>query len=345
MSLSPKLSELGETGLIELLTRDLAADMAGVIRGVGDDAAVLRVSGSDWLLLTTDMLVEEIHFSLSYAAPEQVGVRAMAANVSDIAAMGGWPAYAVVSLGVPAHISVEVMEGIYAGLRKIAGIYKISIVGGDTVKSPERLVINVALLGWIEAERAVYRSGARPGDLVFVTGTLGNSAAGLYLCQNPHTIVLPETSSFLMSAHLEPGARIEAGRFLAGTGKISSMDDISDGLATELHQICRASGVGCRIRAAAVPMDSRMKAMAAACGNDPLDWALYGGEDFELVFTVSPEYAPIIKGGLEEIGEQCYRVGEIVAAEEGISMELQEGCFLPLQAKGYDHFKSTFRVI
>lgn len=333
---------LGETGLIELLTRDFNSGHAGVIKGIGDDAAVLKVSNEEWLLLTTDMLVEDVHFSLSYVSPAQVGIKAMVASVSDIAAMGGQPAHAVVSLGVPLRLSVEVLEGIYTGLRQAAGEYRVNIVGGDTVKSPERLIINVTLLGSVEAGRAVYRSGARPGDLIFVTGGLGNSAAGLYLCQNPEINISLEAAAFLKSAQLEPRARVKIGRLLSKTGKISSMDDISDGLASELHEICRASGVGCRIRTAAVPVDRRMKEAADTIGNEPIDWALYGGEDFELIFTVPPDSAVLIKRDLEENGEKCYLIGEIVPAAEGVKMELPQGYFVPLEAKGYDHFKGSY---
>ncbi|HAP93270.1 MAG TPA: thiamine-phosphate kinase [Desulfotomaculum sp.] len=337
-----ELPVLGETGLIEFLTRNLNTNHAGVIKGVGDDAAVLKVSNKEWLLLTTDMLVEDVHFSLSYVSPAQIGIKAMVASVSDIAAMGGRPVHAVVSLGVPPRLSVEVLEGVYAGLRQAAGEYGVNIVGGDTVKSPGRLIINVALLGSVEAGQAVYRSGARPGDLIFVTGSLGNSAAGLYLCQNPDINVSLEAAAFLKLAQLEPRARVKVGRLLSKTGKISSMDDISDGLASELHEICRASGAGCRIRTAAVPVDRRMKEAADTIGSDPIDWALYGGEDFELVFTTPPDSAVLIKKDLEEKVEKCYLIGEIVPAAEGVKMELPQGYFVPLEAKGYDHFKGSY---
>ena len=333
------LSALGEFGLIELLSRRLPVTRPEVIKGIGDDAAVIRVNGDSWLLLTTDMLLEDVHFSFSYAAPEQAGYKALAVNVSDIAAMGGWPAYALVSLGVPLTLPVAVLEGIYAGLRQAADEYGVSIVGGDTVKSPERLVINVALLGMVEAGRALYRSGARPGDLILVTGSLGNSAAGLYLCWHPETSVSPETAAFLRSAHLTPRARVGAGRLLAKTGKVTAADDISDGLASELHEICRASGVGCRLREEAVPLDPRLKEAARAAGRDPLDWALYGGEDCELVFTAPARDAAQIKGQLEANQESCYLIGEILAKEKGILRVSAGNQVFPLEPRGYDHFR------
>ncbi|MBC7325936.1 MAG: thiamine-phosphate kinase, partial [Moorella sp. (in: Bacteria)] len=307
-----RLSSLGEFGLIELLSRDLVASRPEVIKGIGDDAAVLQVGQDKWLLFTADMLVEGVHFSFAYATPEQVGLKAVVASVSDIAAMGGWPMHALISLGVPLHIPVEALEGIYAGVRRAAREYGVDIVGGDTVKSPERLVVNVALLGEVEAGRAIYRNGARPGDLLFVTGTLGNAAAGLYLCAHPEVPVCPETRDFLRRAHLEPRARVGAGRVLAKTGKVTALDDISDGLASELHEICRASGVGCRISKPALPVDFRMKKAAEMAGRDPLDWALYGGEDFELVFTAPRESAALIQKEMAAHNEECYLIGEIL---------------------------------
>ena len=336
------LSTLGEFGLIELLSRGLPATRPDVVKGIGDDAAVLRVSGENWLLFTADMLVEDVHFSFACAAPEQVGYKALAVNVSDIAAMGGWPAHALISLGVPAAMPVGVLQGIYAGLRRAADEYGVNIVGGDTVKSPERLIISVALLGLVEAGRAIYRSGARPGDLIFVTGPLGNSAAGLHLCRHPETTVSPETAAFLRAAHLEPRARVGAGRVLAKTGQVTAADDISDGLAGELHEICRASGVGCRIREEAVPLDPRLREAARAAGRDPLDWALYGGEDYELVFTVPPGEAAQIKNQLEANQEGCYLIGEILPEERGILRVSADNQVIPLEPLGYDHFRNCF---
>jgi len=333
------LSTLGEIKLIELLTREIVLYPDNVIRGIGDDAAVLKNEGEDWLLFTTDMLIEDVHFSMVYMKPDQIGAKALVASVSDIAAMGGRPLHAVVSLGIPLKYSVEVLKEVYSGLKNAAQEYGLNIVGGDTVKSPGKLVINVALIGCVGAGKAVYRSGAKPGDLVFVTGSLGNSAAGLFLYQNPGIRISAEAGSFLKSAHTDPKARVKQGTLLAGTGKVTSMDDISDGLATEIHEICQASGVGCRIRSPLVPQDQRMKEAASAAKQDSLNWALYGGEDFELIFTVRPDSAAAIKSLLNEEGTKCHLIGEIVHPKAGITMELPQGYCVPLEAKGYDHFK------
>jgi thiamine-monophosphate kinase len=332
-----KLGELGEFALIDRLSRDLVHRPEGVVRGIGDDAAVLDFDGPRWLLFTTDMLVEGVHFSLDYASPAQVGIKAVAVNVSDIAAMGGWPAHGVVSLGLPPRLSVEEVEELYRGIRRAAKEYDLNIVGGDTVLSPERLVINVALLGFVEKGRAVYRSGARVGDLICVTGSLGKSAAGLYLCQHPEAGAGPGVAAYLKRAHLEPRAKLRSGRILSAAG-VTAMDDVSDGLAAELREICRASGVGCRVRAADIPVDYRVREVAALAGRDPLDWAFSGGEDFELVFTIPPERVALVEERLAAAGEECRCIGEIIPAEKGMVLELPGGLCVPLEARGYDHF-------
>ena len=331
-----KLSEIGEFGLIDLLTRDLVYDRSRVIVGAGDDAAVLKSDEDRWLLFTTDMMVEGVHFSFDYCSAEQVGKKALAVNVSDIAAMGGRPGHAVVSVALRPDLAVEKLNELYLGLKEAAREYGINIVGGDTVHSPERLVINVALLGDVAAGRAVYRTGARPGDGVYVTGSLGAAAAGLYLYTHPDTACSTGAAAHCRGAHSEPVARLAAGQTLAGCG-ISAMDDISDGLASEMHEICGASGTGCRIRAVDVPVDDRVREVAAVAGLDPLHWALFGGEDFELVFTAAPAAGDTVREALLQIGVTVYRVGEITPAEEGLLLDAEDG-IKPLLRGGYDHF-------
>lgn len=331
-----KLSEIGEFGLIDLLTRDLVYDRSRVIVGIGDDTAVLKTDGDRWLLFTTDMMVEGVHFSFDYSSAEQVGKKALAVNVSDIAAMGGRPLHAVVSMAVRPDLAVEKLEALYQGLKEAAKEYGVNIVGGDTVQNPERLVISVALIGDVAAGRAVYRSGARAGDGVYVTGTLGAAAAGLYLFTNPNTACSPEAAGYCRSSHCEPVARMAAGQALSGCGA-GALDDISDGLASEMHEICGASGTGCRIWAAALPIDDRVREVAAAAGLDPMGWALFGGEDFELVYTAGPAAGEKIRETLQKIGVKVHRVGEITTPEEGLLLITKDG-FQPLLRSGYDHF-------
>jgi len=329
------LSELGEFGLINILTRDLTYGK-GVIKGVGDDTAVLETGGDKWLLFTTDMMVEGVHFSLDYSTMSQVGWKLLAVNLSDIAAMGGRPTHALISVAVPPRFEPSEIIELYKGLKKAAEEYGVNIVGGDTVSSPERLVLNVALLGEVAAGMAVYRSGARPGDHVYVTGALGAPAAGLYLFQKPALPCSPQSADYCRLAHTAPRPKVEAGRFLASCG-VSSMDDISDGLASEMHEICESSGVGCLIRASDIPVDPRVREIAEQSGLDPLNWALFGGEDLELVFTAGLEAEEKIKRHAGKAGIQVYRVGVITVSRD-VCLEDPDGKIVPLPRGGYDHF-------
>lgn len=331
-----KLSELGEFGLIELLTRDMIHNPDGLIKGVGDDTAVLKVGKGVWLLFTADMMVEGVHFSLDYSTFYQVGWKALAVNLSDIAAMGGRPTHALVALAIPPRAKPSELLELYQGLREAARAHGVNIVGGDTVSNPERLVLNVTLLGEVGAGEAVYRSGASPGDKVYVTGTLGAPAAGLYLFQNPALPCSPEAAEYCRRAHTTPQPRVAAGRFLACCGA-SAMDDISDGLASEMHEICGTSSVGCLIRREEVPIDPRVREVAARAGVDPLEWALFGGEDLELVFTVGPQVEERLKKEAAAEGIKIYPVG-VITASGGVCLEQPGGAILPLPRGGYDHF-------
>ncbi len=333
-----ELSTLGEFNLINLMTRDIVTNPAEVVKGVGDDAAVLKVSPNKWLLFTTDMLIENVHFSLSWASFFQVGAKAITVNVSDIAAMGGKAAHALVSLGLPERLSVENIEELYAGLRQAALDYNINIVGGDVVKSPAPLIINVALLGLVDPEHIVYRSMAQPGNLIYVTGYLGKSAAGLYLYQNPGVQVPESARGLVCNAFLCPRAQSKAGRLLGESRVVSAMEDISDGLLAELDKICQASKVGCRIWLKDVPVAEEVRLIASLTKNDPFKWALSGGEDFELVFTVAPQDTIKIQETLNQAGVRYHLIGEIVPAAQGMAVELPDRTLLSVPFEGYDHF-------
>jgi len=334
-----KLSEIGEFGLIDRVTKNLLTSPARVLKGVGDDTAVLRTGGEKLLLMTTDMMVEGVHFSFEFARPKEVGKKSMVVNISDIAAMGGLPTHATVAIGIPPGFSVKKVEAIYAGLKEACSAYRVNIVGGDTVKSPERLVINVTLLGEVEAFRVTYRSGARPGDIIAVTGPLGGSAAGLHALLNPEREGPKNVLKGLRGRHLNPTARVREGRVLSASGAVTAMNDISDGLASEVNEICQASGTGCLLRGAGIPVDSAARELAEKCGLDPLDWALCGGEDYELVFTVKPDRLAGLKARMEEQGYPVYVCGEITSPDEGRLLQLPDGGYLPLTPQGYSHFR------
>ncbi|MBN1870136.1 MAG: thiamine-phosphate kinase [Candidatus Omnitrophica bacterium] len=298
-----RLSDLGEFGLIDRIRKQVKGLSAGVV-GIGDDAAVVPLSSGKYLLLTTDMLVEGVHFTLAMPA-RGIGHKAIASSVSDIAAMGGVPKYAVVSLAVPPSLPCPVVSQMYQGMIMAARKFGVEIVGGDTVKG-QKVIINVALTGEVKKNEVVYRHGARAGDRIFVTGPLGRSLKS--------------------GRHLRFVPRVLESQYLVKRHKPTAMIDISDGLVADLGHILAESRVGAVIEGRAVPR--RREAS--------LKEALYDGEDFELLFTLSPSKAK----GLEKHNKspfRVYRIGEIVSEGEGLQMRTTGG-LKRLKIKGYTHF-------
>ncbi|MEW6458044.1 MAG: thiamine-phosphate kinase [Bacillota bacterium] len=332
-----RLADVGESGLVERLLGRLARG-PGVVRGPGDDAAVLDLGGKELLLFTVDTLVEEVHFSRAYGSMRDLGAKAMAVNLSDVAAMGGRPVYAVVSLAAPAETAVADIDDLYAGLAGTAARYGVTLVGGDTVRHPHGLVITVALLGLAGRERVLYRKGAVSGDLFYVTGSLGASAAGLFLFQNPHPACPPEVEDRLKKAHLSPEPRVVAGGLLAASGVVSAAEDISDGLALTVAHICTAGGVGARLLADRVPLSPEVRRLGILTGKDPLEWALFGGEDYELLFTVRPGAAAGLEREMAAAGWPVTWIGEVLGPGEGLWLEDAAGAGRPLVPGGYDAF-------
>jgi len=300
------LSKIGEFGLIDQISRLIKVDKRRVIKGIGDDASVLTIpSGSKYLLLTTDMLAEDAHFTKAMGA-KRIGRKALACGISDIAAMGGMPKAAVVSLAVPPRLSVDFVKDMYQGMQTLAGQFQVSIVGGDTIAYKE-IIINVALLGEVEKKYFVLRSGTRKGDRIFVTGSLGRS-----LKTGKHLSFIP---------------RIEEARFLVRNFKPTSMMDISDGLAGDLNHILKSSGVGANIYTERIP---RRKGVT-------LKEALYDGEDFELLFTLSEKNAY----RLARFNNQPFRficIGEVVGKKNGIKLIDHRGQMNSLKTKAFTHF-------
>ncbi|MCL6613365.1 MAG: thiamine-phosphate kinase [Firmicutes bacterium] len=329
------LKEIGEFGLIERL-RAGCLHGGGVIRGIGDDAAVLEFTPGALVLATCDMLVEGRHFLRQHITPYQLGRKALAVNLSDIAAMGGIPRHVLVSIGLTADLGVEFVEGIYEGMKGLAAATSVNIVGGDTVAAPV-LILDLTVLGEVESERLVLRCGARPGDLLLVTGELGASAAGLALLFSPSPDLPAEIGGSLLRAHFEPRPRLEEGRALGGLA--TAMIDISDGLASEVHHLCQESGVGAMVWAEKVPIGPATREAARFLGRDPLAWALYGGEDYELLFSLPPERAEEVMARLAEFGTPVRVIGECRPPEEGINLCYSSGRSFPLSPGGFDHFR------
>jgi len=318
-----KLSDIGgEFAFIKRVTGAPGSDPS-VVRGVGDDCAVLETGGSEYTLVTVDMMVENTHFSLDWYSPFQLGSKLMEVNVSDIIAMGGTPRWAFISLALKADTQVEFMDEFYRGLYASAAVHGVVLAGGDTTRGRE-MVLNLALAGSVEKERVRLRSGARPGELICVTGTLGKSEAGLRL-------LMDGKRTGYLSGYLEPHCRLASeGRAIARNA--GAMIDVSDGLASEVGHICEESGTGARIDRDAIPLSQETRDAAYAAGGDPYDYALYGGEDFELVFTLAPDRLGALKSEFSDFTV----VGEVLQKKEGIFM-LHGGRHIDMKG-GFDHF-------
>lgn len=324
--------------------RQTAALLAeqGVVLGIGDDAAVVgtppdEACGAEWLL-AVDTMVETVHFNDATMAEEDVGWKALAANVSDIAAMGGKPRHALVSVSAPRSWGPERLRRLYDGLYACAASYGVAIVGGDTTSSPLHLVVAVTVTGTVAAGKAVRRSGAKPGDAVFVTGAAGMSAAGLHFLSaaaasaaargaagaEPRPVPLSAAeaagAAALVLAHRRPAPSVRAAALLAARGTLTSLNDVSDGLASEAWEIAQASGVKIALRESLLPRNGSMTAYAHRCGVDPLDWILYGGEDYVLLGTIAAEDAAAAKAELAAAGLPMYLVGEAEAGPAAVEL-------------------------
>jgi thiamine-monophosphate kinase len=329
-----------EDELIEVVRRLLAEDMPGVALGLGDDAALVDM-GTHLAILTADMLVEGVHFERATVSATDLGYKALAVNVSDVAAMGGSPRFGLVSLGLPEEVEASWVVELYGGLREAAREYAMAVVGGDTSRA-EQLVVSVAVTGEVARGAAVTRSGARPGDRLVVTGALGASAGGLELLRAPAHDVAPVVASdwgrSLVEAHLRPAARVGEGQTLAQSGATAMMD-VSDGLAKDLGRLCDSSGVAATVVLADVPIALSLKELADVLPEvDPLTLALEGGEDYELLASLPPEVVVRVASKLaERFGTQLTDIGEIREGS-GLIAALPNGTERPLEPRGWDHF-------
>ena len=328
-----KVSELGELGLIELLDEIVArSGVEAPLIGIGDDAAAWRTD-AQVQLATSDALIEDVHFTLKVTTWRELGWKALAANLSDIAAMGGAPKYALVSLGLPRDTEVEQVAELYEGMVELGRIFHVAIVGGDVVAAPI-VVLSLAVIGagGGDADSILTRAAAAPGDRIAVTGHVGASAAGLTMLQEGLQFD-EETAACLRQAHLKPYPRVAEGQLLAGHG-VKAAIDLSDGLVIDLARICRASKVGARLWAEKIPIHP---AVSAAFKDKALELALSGGEDYELLFTATSEVIDSLKGMMP-----CpvTVIGEVVAGDAGTVAVLDErGKELPLERGGWEHFK------
>ncbi len=333
------MGNVGEFGFIDKIRESLKAKNPSVVLGLGDDAAIFKPTPNHELVFTTDMLVEGRHFDFKWITPWQLGAKTMAVNISDCAAMGARPTVAVVSLGVPKDYPVKDMEAFYDGMKSWGEQFGAQIVGGDTVGS-EKFVVNIALIGEVEKGRALKRSGAKAGEALFVTGTVGDSAAGLAALQGS-ALKDHEAASLLIKKHLTPVPRFTVGRYLSTKKLGTSAIDLSDGLSSEIHHLCEESGTGAEIHEEALPLSPSLLKFCEENKLHPLDFALNGGEDYELLFTVPlTKISEAIQKLPGETGVPVKSIGRMVPKAKGVTFITRKGERLPLPSKGFNHFSS-----
>lgn len=339
-SLTP-LREYGEFGLIDAMRRILGEPSdEDLIVGVSDDAAAYRIDGERAHVVATDMLVEGVHFDRLVMPMEYLGSKAITVNVSDVAAMNAEPRYATIGLGAPENVFVEQIEELYRGVRKACDLYGVTVVGGDTTAAA-RLTLSVTVVGEADAARIVYRKGAVPGDLLCTTGDLGGACAGLRILleqrrelQEKGADFAPDIDAYryVIERQLVPRARLDVVRDWAARGvRPNALVDLSDGLGSDVRHICRASGCGAELHMDALAIAPETYAAAEALGEDAAVFALFGGEDYELLFAASPEDVARMDP------ETCRVIGRCTAAR-GVTVRMPNGQISPLEPGGYDHF-------
>lgn len=337
------VNELGEFGLIDLLTRNFKLHHSCSLKGVGDDAAVID-NRSALTVVSTDMLVEGVHFDLMYTPLKHLGYKSVVVNLSDIYAMNAIPKQITVSIAISNKYSVEALTELYAGIHAACDKYQVDLVGGDTCSSPKGMVISITVIGQGEKEKLTYRNTAKVGDLICITGDLGAAYLGLQLLEREKQVYLSnpgiqpdlEEQAYLIGRQLKPEARKDMIELFDKNNLVpTAMIDISDGLASELFHICTQSKVGAFIEESGVPMNNEAKLMALKFQLDPITCALSGGEDYELLFTINPKDVEKIRY-LPDI----YIAGEIVDAKDGVSLHTTGGNIHEIKAQGWRHFSS-----
>jgi len=336
-----EISQLGEFGLIDRISDKFTLANPTSLMGIGDDAAVID-AGADCVLLSTDVLVEGIHFDLSYVPIQHLGYKAVAVNVSDIAAMNGIAEQITVSIGLSNRFSIEAVDSLYAGIKAACDNYKVDLVGGDTTSSASGLIISVSVLGRAKKEHIAYRSGAKVNDIICVTGDLGAAFLGLQVLAREKEVYMADPDmqpsigryEYLVGRQLKPEARTDIVYDLREAGvQPSAMIDISDGLASELFHISKNSGIGVRIYDDKIPIDQLAYETAIEFKLDPLTCALNGGEDYELLFTIAQADQEKIKNHPD-----IHFIGYVHEHKNQHVLVTKEGNVVPLKAQGWDHF-------
>lgn len=336
-----ELEQLGEFGLIDHLTTKVELGQKSTIKGVGDDAAVLH-SGSKQTLISTDMLLEGIHFDLAYTPLKHLGYKAVQVNLSDIYAMNGLATQITVSIGLSSKFPLEAIEELYEGIYLACKKYNIDLVGGDTSASKQGLILSVTSIGLVDSKDVVYRYGAKEGDLLCVSGDLGGAYIGLQLLEREKQIFLEnpniqpdlEGKDYIIERQLKPEARKDIVEYLRDHGiKPTAMIDISDGLASEVKHLCKQSNVGCQVYEEKIPIDQMTYDTAREFGLDPTTCALNGGEDYELLFTITQSDYDKIKNSPD-----ITVIGHMTDAASGCQLVSKSNNIHELKAQGWKAF-------
>lgn len=338
------IASLGEFGLIDHLTKDFKIVQKSTVKAVGDDAAVIFEKDKH-MVVTTDLLVEGVHFNLSYMSLKHLGYKAVVVNLSDVYAMNATASQITVSIAISNRFPLEAVEELYEGIKTAASIYNIDVVGGDTTSSTRGLIISITAIGFAKREEIVYRSGAKPNDLLVVTGDLGAAYMGYQVLErenqvfkvNPNNQPDLEPYSYLVERQLKPEARKDIPPLLKALEvKPTAMIDISDGLSSEILHLCKNSGVGCNLFEDKIPLDQQVISTCEEFNLDSTTIALNGGEDYELLFTISTEDYPKIKGN-----PHLTVIGHMTEAIEGVHLISRANTKIPLKARGWNSFQDA----
>jgi thiamine-monophosphate kinase len=328
------LQDIGEFGIIARIRDWMGVSRPGLVCGIGDDAAVVG-NGEKVLLITTDILIEDVHFEWSWTDPFRLGKKALAVNLSDIAAMGGIPKYFLISIGLPKHLSFSFVSLFYRGLKDEARRFGVDLIGGDTSLSP-KIIVNICLIGEGKKGNLLFRNGAKVGDDLYVSGTLGDAALGLKVLQDKGLRKKPKG---LVERHLSPVPRVALGQALAQKRLASAMIDVSDGILSDIDHILEESGVGARIWEERIPLSRLYRKWVRTYSKNPYQIALNGGEDYELLFTASPIIKARIESLTRSLAIPITHVGKIIPKKQGFHLISKDGREIPSTRFGFDHFK------
>lgn len=333
------LAQLGEFGLIDHITKSFSITQQSTVKSIGDDAAVLDFKSKN-AVITTDLLVEGVHFDLSYMPLKHLGYKAVVVNISDVCAMNAVPTQITVSVAVSNRFPLEAIEELYEGIRLACEFYKVDLVGGDTTSSTTGLLISVTAVGAAKEEELTYRSGAQENDLLVVTGDIGSAYMGLQVLErekqvflvNPNSQPDLEEYSYIIERQLKPEARTDIKELLKKLNvQPTAMIDVSDGISSEIMHLCKASGVGCNLYEEKLPLDPQFINVCEEFNLDSTTIAINGGEDYELLFTIKMDDYDKIKGN-----PNLTVIGHMTDANEGIHLVTRENTKLPLKARGWN---------